>query len=102
MPKARRLKGGSTPPLAIAHAMSGALLTMNQTQFVAEVYQVATAANPDLDDSSSFQDVLKELNELKDKAMRWEILVSSFKPEPELFPVRPTLKETQARRQGQL
>ena len=102
VPKARRLKGGSTPPLAIAHAMSGALLTMNQTQFVAEVYQVATAANPDLDDSSSFQDVLKELNELKDKAMRWEILVSSFKPEPELFPVRPTLKETQARRQGQL
>ena len=114
--KARRLKGGSTPPLAIAHAMSGALLTMNQTQFVAEVYQVASAANPDLDDSSSFQDVLKELTELKDKAMRWEILKSSFKPEPELFPVRQTLadarsrqaslKETQARqaamRQGQL
>lgn len=75
---------------------------MNQTQFVAEVYQVASAANPDLDDSSSFQDVLKELTELKDKAMRWEILRSSFKPEPELFPVRPTLRETQARRQGQL
>lgn len=89
---------------------------MNQTQFVAEVYQVASASNPDLDDSSSFQDVLKELTELKDKAMRWEILKSSFKPEPELFPVRQTLadararqaslRETQARqaamRQGQL
>tara|TARA_B100001248_G_scaffold256251_1_gene237030 strand:- start:8299 stop:8559 length:261 start_codon:yes stop_codon:yes gene_type:complete len=86
--------------------MSGALLTMNQEQFVAEVYKVASAANPDLDIHTSFQDVLKELTELKDKAMRWEILSSSFKPEPELFPVRQTLKEARARqaaaRQGQL
>ena len=79
---------------------------MNQAQFIAEVYGVAFASNPDLDDSSSFQDVLKELTELKDKTMRWEIIVSSFKPEPELFPVRQTLKEARARqaeqRQGQL
>ena len=38
--------------------------------------------------------------------MRWEILASSFKPEPELFPVRHTLEEARARqaamRQGQL
>ena len=111
--KARRLKGGSTPPLAIAHAMSRALLTMNQTQFVAEVYQVASAYNPDIDDSSSFQDVLKQLTSIKDLALRMDIITSSFKPEPELFPVtksildkRPTLRETQARqaaaRQGQL
>ena len=43
---------------------------------------------------------------MKDKAMRWEIIVSSFKPEPELFPVRQTLKEARARqaeqRQGEL
>ena len=75
---------------------------MNQTQFISEVYEIAWASNPDLNHSSSFQDVLKELRDIKDKAMRWEIIVSSFKPEPELFPVRPTLKETQARRQGQL
>ena len=82
---------------------------MNQTQFVAEVFQIASTYNPDIHDSTSFQDVLKELTELKDKAMRWEIIVSSFKPEPELFPVtnsilnkRPTLRETQERRQGQL
>ena len=79
---------------------------MNQEQFVAEVYKVASASNPDLNDSSSFQDVLKELQSYKDKAMRWEIIASSFKPEPELFPVRQTLKEARARqaamRQGQL
>ena len=76
--------------------------SMTQAEFVAECYSVAWASNPDLDDSSSFQDVVKELQAIKDKAMRWEIIVSSFKPEPELFPTRPTLRETQARRQGEL
>ena len=75
---------------------------MNNSEFITEVYEVAWQCNPDLDHSSSFQDVLKELKAMKDKAMRWEIIVSSFKPEPELFPVRPTLKDTQARRQGEL
>jgi len=75
---------------------------MTQVEFVAECYSVAWASNPDLDDSSSFQDVVKELQAIKDKAMRWEIIVSSFKPEPELFPLRPTLRDTQARRQGEL
>ena len=68
---------------------------MTQTEFVAECYSVAWASNPDLDDSSSFEDVVKELQAIKDKAMRWEIIVSSFKPEPELFPIK-------ERRQGQL
>ena len=68
---------------------------MTQAQFIAECYSVAWASNPDLDDSSSFEDVVKELQAIKDKAMRWEIIVSSFKPEPELFPIK-------ERRQGQL
>ena len=68
---------------------------MTQTEFVAECYSVAWASNPNLDDSSSFEDVVKELQAIKDKAMRWEIIVSSFKPEPELFPIK-------ERRQGQL
>ena len=68
---------------------------MTQAEFVAECYSVAWDSNPDLDDSSSFQDVVKELQAIKDKAMRWEIIVSSFKPEPELFPIK-------ERRQGQL
>ena len=49
---------------------------MNQSKFIEEVYGVAFASNPDLDEASSFQEVLKELTELKDKAMRWEILAS--------------------------
>ena len=57
---------------------------MTQAEFVAECYSVAWDSNPDLDDSSSFQDVIKELQAIKDKAMRWEIIVSSFKPEPQL------------------
>ena len=64
---------------------------MTQAEFIEKVYGVAFASNPDLDEASSFQEILKELTELKDKAMRWEIIVSSFKPEPELFPLRPTL-----------
>ena len=79
---------------------------MNQAEFIEQVYGVAFASNSDLDKASSFQEILKELTELKDKAMRWEIIVSSFKPEPELFPVRQTLKDARARqaeqRQGQL
>ncbi len=79
---------------------------MTQAEFIEKVYGVAFASNPDLDEASSFQEVLKELTELKDKAMRWEIIVSSFKPEPELFPVRQTLADARARqaeqRQGQL
>ena len=79
---------------------------MNQTQFVAEGYKVATAYNPDIDDSTSFQDVLKQLTSMKDESLRWGIMINSFKPEPELFPVRQTLADARARqaeqRQGQL
>ena len=79
---------------------------MNKEQFVIEVQKIATQSNPDLVNSTSYEDVVKELASMKDKAMRWEIIVSSFKPEPELFPVRQTLKDARDRqaeqRQGQL
>jgi len=68
---------------------------MTQVEFVAECYSVAWESNPDLNDSSSFEDVLKELQSIKDKALRMDIIVSSFRPEPEL----PNFAE---RRQGQL
>ena len=68
---------------------------MTQAQFVAEWYAVAWASNPDLDEASSFQEILKELKSIKDKALRMDIIVSSFVPEPELFPIK-------ERRQGQL
>ena len=57
---------------------------MTQVEFVAECYSVAWASNPDLDDSSSFEDVVKELKSIKDKSMRWDIIISSFRPEPQL------------------
>ena len=63
---------------------------MTQAEFIAEVYAVAWASNPDLDKASSFQDILKELQSIKDKALRMDIIVSSFKPEPELFPIADT------------
>ena len=79
---------------------------MTQEQFLFEVLKVASQYNPDLVNSTSYEDVLKDLGAMKDKAMRWEIIVSSFKPEPELFPVRQTLSDARARqaeqRQGQL
>lgn len=71
---------------------------MNQSKFISEVYAIAWASNPDLNESSTFQEVLQELGSLKDKALRWEIIIESFKPELK----RPSLRDTQARRQGEL
>ena len=79
---------------------------MNKEQFAIEVLKIASQYNPDLVNSTSYENVLKDLEAMKDKALRWEIIVSSFKPEPELFPVRQTLADARARqaeqRQGQL
>ena len=82
---------------------------MTPAQFIAEVYAVAWASNPDLDDSTSFQDILKELQSIKDKALRMDIIVSSFRPEPELpnFDNSPErfkqlAKDRMAHRQGEL
>ena len=78
---------------------------MNKATFIDEVYVITRAFDPDLKDLS-YEDCIEVLKKIKDKAMRWEIIVSSFKPEPELFPVRQTLKEARARqaeqRQGEL
>ena len=80
--------------------------SLSSSQFIDEVYEICKAYNPDIVISSSFKEVLEQLQVMKDKAMRWEIIVSSFKPEPELFPVRQTLAEARARqaasRQGEL
>tara|TARA_A100000164_G_scaffold248839_1_gene221470 strand:+ start:29 stop:235 length:207 start_codon:yes stop_codon:yes gene_type:complete len=68
---------------------------MTQAEFIAEVYGVAWSSNPDLNSSSLQEEILEELRAMKDRSMRWEIIISSFKPEPELFPIK-------ERRQGQL
>ena len=79
---------------------------MNQTTFVSKVYEVVSSYNPDIDETALFQELLIELETMKDKALRMDIITSSFKPEPELFPVRQTLADARARqaeqRQGEL
>ena len=67
---------------------------MNKATFIDEVYAITRAFDPDLKDLS-YEDCIEVLKKIKDKALRWEIIVSSFKPEPELFPIK-------ERRQGQL
>ena len=78
---------------------------MNKATFIDEVYGITKSFDPDLKELS-YEDCIEVLKTIKDKAMRWEIIVSSFKPEPELFPVRQTLAEARARqaeqRQGEL
>ena len=71
---------------------------MNQTEFVTGVYEIVWQSNPDHNSDSTFQEILDELMKIKDKSMRWDILVNSFKGEVE----RPPLEDTQAARQGQL
>ena len=68
---------------------------MNQARFIADVYEITWQYNPDLDKNLSYEDCIEVLKKIKDDAMRMEILRSSFRPEPELFPIK-------ERRQGQL
>lgn len=91
-------KVGSIPITSSCPTKHWAYHNMNQTDFVTGVYEVAWQSNPDLDSGSTFQEILEELKKMKDKSLRWDILVSSFKEEVE----RPTLRDTQAARQGQL
>ena len=68
---------------------------MNAARFISEVYELTWQYNPDLDKNLSYEDCIEVLKKIKDDAMRMEILRTSFKPEPELFPIN-------ERRQGQL
>ena len=58
---------------------------MTQAEFIAEVYGIAWASNPDLDDSSSFEDIFKELQIIKDKALRMDIIRKSLEPQLPMF-----------------
>ena len=58
---------------------------MTQVEFVAECYSVAWASNPDLDDSSSFEEIVKELQSIKDKALRMDIIRKSLEPQLPMF-----------------
>ena len=82
-------------------------MLMTETTLINKVYDIAKCYDPDVDDSTSFEDLVQLLELMKTKALKYEILESAFKkPEPELFPVRQTLAEARARqaeqRQGEL
>ncbi len=57
---------------------------MTETTLINKVYDIANGYDPDVDDTTSFQDIVRTLEEMKDKALKFEILESAFKPEPQL------------------
>jgi len=57
---------------------------MTDTALIAKVYEIAQCFDPDVDDATSFQDLVQLLQLMKDKALKFEILEASFKPEPKL------------------
>ena len=70
---------------------------MTDTTLIDKIYGIANGYDPDIDDSTSFQEIIKALEVMKDKALKFELIEASFRPEPELFPVT-----NSERRQGQL
>ena len=58
---------------------------MTDTALISKVYDIAKCYDPDVDDSTSFQDLVQLLELMKTKALKYEILESAFKkPEPQL------------------
>ncbi len=58
---------------------------MTNTELINKVYAIANCYDPDVDDSTSFQDIVQLLELMKTKALKFEILESAFKkPEPQL------------------
>ena len=82
---------------------------MTETTLINKVYDIAQCYDPDVDDTTSFQDLVQLLELMKDKALKFEILERSFKPEPQLpnFDNSPErfkklAKDRMAQRQGEL
>ena len=57
---------------------------MTETTLINKVYDIANGYDPDVDDTTSFQDIVRTLEEMKDKALKFELLEHAFKPEPQL------------------
>lgn len=58
---------------------------MTDTALINKVYDIAKCYDPDVDDSTSFQDLVQLLELMKTKALKYEILESALKkPEPQL------------------
>ena len=59
-------------------------MLMTDTALINRVYEIAQCFDPDVDDETSFQDLVQLLELMKDKALKFEILESAFRPEPQL------------------
>ena len=57
---------------------------MTETTLINKVYDIAQCYDPDVDDTTSFQDIVQLLELMKDKALKFELLEHAFKPEPQL------------------
>ena len=68
---------------------------MTDTTLIDKIYDIANGYDPDIDELTSFEDIVKTFEVMKDKALKFELIEHAFRPEPTL----PTFAE---RRQGQL
>ena len=57
---------------------------MTDTTLINKVYDIANSYDPDIDDTTSFQDIVKTLEVMKDKALKFELIEHAFRPEPQL------------------
>ena len=57
--------------------------SINSQQFISKVYEISWGYNPDLDEASSFKEVLENLCKMKDSALKMELIESTIK-EPKL------------------
>ena len=68
--------------------------SLSSQQFIGEVYEICWNYNPEIDEASSFMEVLKQLHKMKDSALKMELIESTIK--------EPALPSFAERRQGQL
>ena len=57
---------------------------MTDTFLINKVYEIANCYDPDIDDTTCFIDIIKTLEVMKDKALKFELIEASFRPEPQL------------------
>ena len=57
--------------------------SLSSQQFIDKVYEITWGYNPDLNDTSSFKEVLENLCKMKDSALKMELIESTIK-EPKL------------------
>lgn len=57
---------------------------MTDTFLINKVYEIANCYDPDIDDTTSFIDIIKTLELMKDKALKFELIEHAFRPEPQL------------------